>query len=245
MADDEIANDLDRLLRTALTVGGQLIERYSRTRADGQRDRLRDATEARHLIDRERMHRIEAGRAVYGAVRDPETWSRPDAQRNLGEALVAAEALRDVDPRAAVEARYMRAEARRRFGHEGEAWLAAGVATFLDEEREISDRRASRDDDARGAEDLGEAPAPPAAGRDAVPGTGDDRDPVRVDREPLDQDRPAAGQEAGEAHSERRAAQPGFPRPALEDHALRAPGATRKASPAVARAHGRDLQGRG
>ena len=140
MSDDEIGGELDRVLRVALTASGQLAERIARSQADADRNRHAATLDAQRDAERQLARQVEAGRAVYGAVREPQLWEQPNAQRRLGEALVAAEALRDVDPVATPAAQYIRAEARRRQGVDSDAWLAAGVQMYLEDLNDRADQ---------------------------------------------------------------------------------------------------------
>lgn len=140
MSDDEIGGELDRVLRVALTASGQLAERIARSHADADRNRHAATVDAQRDAERQLARQVEAGRAVYGAVRDPQVWEQPNAQPRLGEALVTAEALRDIDPLAVPADQYIRAEARRRYGVDSDTWLTAAVQTYLDGLNEVADR---------------------------------------------------------------------------------------------------------
>lgn len=140
MSDDEIGGELDRVLRVALTASGQLAERIARSRADADRNRHAATLDAQRDAERQLARQVEAGRLVYGGVRDPQLWEQANAQQRLGEALVAAEALRDVDPVARPAGQYIRAEARRRYGPDSDAWLAAGVQAHMDDANDHADR---------------------------------------------------------------------------------------------------------
>lgn len=143
MSDDEIGGELDRVLRVALTASGQLAERIARSRADADRNRHGATLDAQRDAERQLARQVEAGRLVYGGVRDPQLWEQENAQRRLGEALVAAEALRDVDPVARPAGQYIRAEARRRYGPDSDAWLAAGIQAHLDDANDQADRESA------------------------------------------------------------------------------------------------------
>lgn len=136
MSDDEIGGELDRVLRVALTASGQFAERLARSRADADRTRHAATADAQREAERQLARQIEAGRAVYGAVREPQLWEQPNAQRRLGEALVAAEALQDADPVATPAAQYIRTEARRRQGPDSDGWLAEAVQSYIDDMNE-------------------------------------------------------------------------------------------------------------
>lgn len=136
MSDDELGGELDRVLRVALTASGQLAERVARSRADEERTRHTATLDAQRQAEREIARQVEAGRAVYGGVRDPQLWEQPNAQRLLGEALVVAQALREVDLLAGPAVRHVKAESRRRYGPDSDAWLAAGVQSYLDDIQE-------------------------------------------------------------------------------------------------------------
>lgn len=146
MSDDEIGGELDRVLRVALSASGQFAERIARSQADADRNRHAATLDAQRDAERQLARQVEAGRAVYGAVREPQLWEQPNAQRRLGEALAAAEALRDADPVATPAAQYIRAEARRRHGVDSDAWLAAGVQMYLEDLNERADRGPAADE---------------------------------------------------------------------------------------------------
>lgn len=146
MSDDELGGELDRVLRVALTASGQLAERLARSQADAERNAHHATLEAQREAERQLARQVEAGRVVYGGIRDPQIWEQPNSQLRLGEALVTAEALRDVDPVAVPAGQYIRAEARLRHGVDSEAWLATAVQMYLEDLNERADRTPGHDE---------------------------------------------------------------------------------------------------
>lgn len=242
MAEEEVSPELERVLRTALTVAGQLAERFARARAEQDRARHAATADERREAERSAARQVEAGRAVYGRVRDARMWDQPNAQRLLGEALVVSDAMRDLDPLAVAAHQYVRSEARRRHGRDADAWLATAAQSYLEEVRERGDvddaRREEEDVAARPGASVTEAGRPAAKG-DQETSAGD------LGEGPLERQ---ATQEAGGSADQGRSANPpgaaggervivaqGFPVAASEDHALAGKSRPARASAAPGR----------
>ena len=155
MTDSDPAGDLSRTLRTMATVGGQLVERAARLRAEQHRVAAQQSTsdrvDAERRIAQERRDLIDAGRLVYGPQIRDLTWDHPDIDRRVGEALYISEQLSSLDPAARTANDYLRREAAARYGDDADHWLHTAYQRFAEAVRETQDRGdAARHDAARG-----------------------------------------------------------------------------------------------
>lgn len=126
MADDELDMELDRQVRMAAAVGGQLIERVARMKANKDRQEAKELNEDSLRTDR------DAGRQVYANVRDGSWWdtqSEDQIKLRFGEAFTTARTMQDVDPVANLAARHLYDEAHRRYEN-ADTWMAQAVESW-------------------------------------------------------------------------------------------------------------------
>lgn len=143
--NEEIDQELDRLLRTGITVAGQVGERVARIRANQARLAAERDDSARRAMEQATKEEIGAARRVYGGVHDPRwfTGGPADVQRRFGAALVMAHGMAGVDPVARVAEAHLLREARARYA-DAEGWMQAAVLGYTEAMAEQADREAEQ-----------------------------------------------------------------------------------------------------
>ena len=68
---EEIDQELDRILRTGITVAGQVAERVARIRANTDRLQVEREATTRKALEQAKNDEIGAARRVYGGVHEP------------------------------------------------------------------------------------------------------------------------------------------------------------------------------
>lgn len=139
--NEEIDQELDRLLRTGITVAGQVGERVARIRANQARLEAERDESARRSLEQATREEIGAARRVYGGVHDPRWFNGEpaDVQRRFGAALVTAHGMAGVDPVARVAEQHLLREARARYT-DADAWMQAAVLGYTEAMAEQADR---------------------------------------------------------------------------------------------------------
>lgn len=142
---DEMTGDIDRVVRTALTMASQLAEQVARQREGRLREQAR--LEQESLRELEAAHRAqqEAARLVYGPLTDPRVF-RDASAATIQAGWEAAAAWADRDPRAAAAVDAIRWNINERFGTEVAA--AATLPQLVQDVQvdQLLDAAASRED---------------------------------------------------------------------------------------------------
>ncbi|SDB93278.1 hypothetical protein GA0111570_109131 [Raineyella antarctica] len=168
---EEIDQELDRILRTGITVAGQVAERVARIRANTDRLQVEREATTRKALEQATREEIGAARRVYGGVHEP-TWfngKEADVQRRFGAALVTAHAMAGVDPVARVAQEHLVREARARYA-DADGWMQAAVLGYTEAMAELRDRdgEQARADRAENAADALVASDDPDRGREGL-----------------------------------------------------------------------------
>ena len=147
---DEMFGDVDRVVRTALTMASQVAESKARQRDAQLREAAQREQEALRNLESAQRAQQEAARMVYGPLTDPRTF-RQASVPTIEAGWQAAAAWADRDPRAAAAADAIRWNINERFGSD-----AAAAATLpqlaLDVQVDgVLESAAAREDAARTA----------------------------------------------------------------------------------------------
>ena len=121
---DEMFGDVDRVVRTALTMASQVAESKARQRDAQLREAAQREQEALRNLESAQRAQQEAARMVYGPLTDPRTF-RQASVPTIEAGWQAAAAWADRDPRAAAAADAIRWNINERFGSD-----AAAAATL-------------------------------------------------------------------------------------------------------------------
>lgn len=142
---DEMTGDIDRVVRTALTLASQLAEQVACQREGQLREQARH--EQGSLRDLEAAHRAqqEAARLVYGPLTDPRVF-RDASAATIQAGWEAAATWADRDPRAAAAVDAIRWNISERFG--AEAVAAAKLPELVQDAQvdQLLDGAARRED---------------------------------------------------------------------------------------------------
>jgi hypothetical protein len=148
--DDEIGQDLERTLRTAITAAAQLLEQLFRRQRDKARAVAQANRERAAELEREMVAQREVARATYSRVND-ERWWQSAEPAEVAQVWATAEAWREFDARAGAVADHLREQIQARWGIDvaelGAAELAAQRRRELEAvEAEQRDRTTSSGD---------------------------------------------------------------------------------------------------
>ncbi len=135
--EEEIASDVDRLVRAAVMGGAQIAERLARTRADRDRRAGEQSREQARQSEALHLAHRDMARVIHRQVADPRFWGKATPER-IGLTYAAAHEWQGADASAQVSMGQLREGLREHHGIEVDEVLAGKIEDLSAEQREVA-----------------------------------------------------------------------------------------------------------